>query len=148
MRDAPLKSRSGNFPLNGSVFVTGLTGSTLLGAYLKRKHTVSLIAHTRMEKNSLLRDAGKSSADAGDAGRREDDGPAHRICVEYVKVKGTSGACVCVSDRSWSHVPRFLEKTSFFWKTSVILSHKDTINFLDDSYHRVVKLAGTVTRSL
>ena len=104
MRDAPLKSRSGNFPLNGSVFVTGLTGSTLLGAYLKRKHTVSLIAHTRMEKNSLLRDAGKSSADAGDGEGEdgEDEGKrgGHRICVEYVKVKGTSGACVCVSDRS------------------------------------------------
>ena len=34
MRDAPLKSRSGNFPLNGSVFVTGLTGATFDGAYL------------------------------------------------------------------------------------------------------------------
>jgi len=33
MRDAPLKSRSGNFPLNGSVFVTGLMGITLVGAY-------------------------------------------------------------------------------------------------------------------
>ena len=44
----------------------------------------------------------------GEDGEDEGKRGGHRICVEYVKVKGTSGACVCVSDRSWSHVPRFL----------------------------------------
>ena len=81
MRDAPLKSRSGNFPLNGSVFVTGLTGSTFVGAYFFAMR--------------------ESSADAGDGEGEdgEDEGKrgGHRICVEYVKVKGKGWACVCVS---------------------------------------------------
>jgi hypothetical protein len=65
MRDAPLKSRSGNFPLNGSVFVTGLIEALVWRV--------------------LLRDAGKSSADAGDGEGEdgEDEGKrgGHRICV-------------------------------------------------------------------